>query len=1388
MRCRMKKIAMLLAGIGVLCAGNRSGYGGTISIRGGGDPVVRVEDVRSDGLRLRVDLPSFESESVQAAGRAFQRLHFEGYGSWGEPGKPELPVISRLVLLPDRADWRWEVVEAESIELENYDIAPLQPETIESPASPVVPEPVYDEASYRQDEWLPSEAVALGKPVISRGYRLGRLEIHPLQYNPLRRVLRVYHRLTIDLTFSGEGENPVQRATVPKSRVFSRMIMSSVVNPRPLLDEDTVLGGYLFITPPNLENTLQTRLVDWKKEKGFPCTVMTTTQAGGTAAAIKSTIQNLYNTAEVPPDYLVLVGDEDYGMPTFFYTNPSAYNEQCGTDLPYTLLEGDDYFPDLLAGRLSVDSDNELMIVCNKIRGYERDPYMTNQSWFTQGLMVYDYDGSESCRTTKERCAQLMLQNGYTTVSQVTNPPTYSGATPINNAINAGVTFVNYRGYGSYSSWTPPNYSSSNINSLTNGYMLPVITSIVCGGGCFTVSTDPCFGEAWLRYGTATTPKGAVSFIGPSSLHTHTRWNNCIDGGIYQGIFAEGIPDLGSALLRGKMELYNNMPYNLGPGGTTNSVECYFHIYNILGDPGLALWTGVPTQLTVTCPTELPQGVNAFNITVTASGAPVQDALVCIYNAVIGVQKTAWTNADGGAVIDLGNLSSGYYAITVTGQNLKPYHATLTVSQQSVALGMDSYTLDDDMIGESSGDGDGQFNPGETVELLVTLRNTGSTVTATGISGTITSADPYLTIAQGTLTGPDAAPGAVSPLNDDFNLVLSSEAPHSHIVPILLNAACAQGSWSNIIQLPVVAPLAEIVQYIVMNPGNLLNPGQSANVNFTLMNSGGDPLINCNGSLTSPNPLLTVTDAFGSWGTINAGASAANVGNPFTMQASGSCPPGTTVLLQLIVTANGYADTILVNFTVGQVSLVDPTGPDGYGYRCYENRDGQYAQAPTYSWIEASTQPGHVQLNLPDYGNEQDCSVLQALPFPFRYYGWNYNQMTICSNGWIAMGAAYMTGTQSSTLFDNARNWNIPAALGPSAMIAPFWDDLQMGSGSVHYWYNSAEHFVVVEWKQVRTAGGWGENTFEAILYDPAYHFTPTGDGEIVFQYALFNNVDADENYCTIGIENPQQSDGVKVTYANYYSAGAGPITAGTALKFSTGFDFTPLVPNVVITLTPYGAPILIPISGGSFTFDVSLENEETTPLAVSAWIDVTLPNGSLYGPVLGPVNLTLPVGVPILRQRTQTVPGSAPAGVYHYNAYVGSYPATIWDSTSFAFSKLTDGYERWEAFWKNDGESFTDCVGSEEGETPHRFFLHSARPNPFNPETRILFELAEAAPVDVGIFDLRGRRVAVLAHAMFDAGVHELIWGASDFPSGIYFCLLRAGDFRAAQKLVLLK
>ena len=105
---------------------------------------------------------------------------------------------------------------------------------------------------------------------------------------------------------------------------------------------------------------------------------------------------------------------------------------------------------------------------------------------------------------------------------------------------------------------------------------------------------------------------------------------------------------------------------------------------------------------------------------------------------------------------------------------------------------------------------------------------------------------------------------------------------------------------------------------------------------------------------------------------------------------------------------------------------------------------------------------------------------------------------------------------------------------------------------------------------------------------------------------------------------------------------------------------------NVSIDLTPITYPIVLPDSGGSFDYLLTVTNQGGSPITATVWCMATLPNGTSWGPALGPVTETLGAGQSQSFQRTQNVPPRAPYGYYTFHAYVGIYPDTIWSQDQF--------------------------------------------------------------------------------------------------------------------------
>jgi len=95
---------------------------------------------------------------------------------------------------------------------------------------------------------------------------------------------------------------------------------------------------------------------------------------------------------------------------------------------------------------------------------------------------------------------------------------------------------------------------------------------------------------------------------------------------------------------------------------------------------------------------------------------------------------------------------------------------------------------------------------------------------------------------------------------------------------------------------------------------------------------------------------------------------------------------------------------------------------------------------------------------------------------------------------------------------------------------------------------------------------------------------------------------------------------------------------------------------------------------------------------------------------------------------------------------------------------------------------------GESVGETPTSYELMQNYPNPFNPTTTIEYSLPAPSTVDMRIYNPLGQQVAVLVSEPQVAGRHSIDWVAENFPSGVYYCRLRAGTFSQTIRLMLIK
>ncbi|MGB4729594.1 MAG: T9SS type A sorting domain-containing protein, partial [Candidatus Hydrothermia bacterium] len=336
-----------------------------------------------------------------------------------------------------------------------------------------------------------------------------------------------------------------------------------------------------------------------------------------------------------------------------------------------------------------------------------------------------------------------------------------------------------------------------------------------------------------------------------------------------------------------------------------------------------------------------------------------------------------------------------------------------------------------------------------------------------------------------------------------------------------------------VIFIPSLQYVRYEVEEVEGNGNGVPDPGETVNLYLVLGNSL-TPVRNVEGHLVAMDENSEVLDSVSIYGDIESFGS--STGDGFRV----SIVPSVDIeglSYRLYVVGSGYSDTIDISLPVGRY-----VGPCNYGYRAFTDLSFYEGLSPEYSWIEIK----NIGTQIASTGDDVYASV--TLPFTFKFFGTNQTSLTVSSNGWVGFGS-YSSASYSNT--------GIPNSSSPNNIVAITWDDLNpnaAGSGKIWYYHDTESHIFIVEYDSVYHYGTSVPLKAEVILYNPAYYPTVTGDGDIVIQYKVTPGQD---DY-TCGIENASGNDGIGYYYDGTYAAGADPIVAGRAIKFTT--DTTGLV------------------------------------------------------------------------------------------------------------------------------------------------------------------------------------------------------------------------------------
>jgi len=911
----------------------------------------KVEEKSSTSFTIKASLASLSITPTTTKAGSFVNLESEGLIKIFDAGLPNIPVISKLIEIPQDATVSYNIInfDEEIIDLADYDITskicPAQP-TVFKNVDAITLDFIYNQSVYQTNEYINTEIVTIEEIGMMRATRLGRVEINPIQYNPVKNQLRILNNIQIEIVF--ENAN-IQKTNELKTKYYSTYfnnanseIINYDVNSSKELITDVPVN-YVIVSLPEFHDALQP-FIEWKKLKGFNVIEAYTNNpsVGTTTTSIKSYLQTMYNSAN-PQTFVLIVGDHQQ-IPAWAGTTGGHV-----TDLYYMDYTNDN-IPDVYSGRFSATTVAELTPQITKTLEYEKYE-MPDPSYLSRVVMVA---GDDSNFEITHGNGQINYGTNYyfngdndiTSHTYLQPLDNNAASIQIRQNISDGVGFGNYTAHCSPSGWGTPSFTISNIASLTNAHKYGLLIGNCCQSNQFQ---DNSFGENLLR----AVDKGAIGYIGGTNSSTWDEdfwwavgFQNAVENppydanlGAYDGLFHNRANELVTSdwyITQGQMNICGNLAVEASTSGTK---KYYWEIYMLMGDPSVMNYLGVPEAINY----ELTPNVMLIgSSSIQISTNPVVPFAYIAVNQ--GGERLALVMTDefGVANIEFSNaLSNETVTLVMTAQNKQPVIEEITpITSNAPYVLLDSYTPENATYNSET-------------QIDATLENVaafGSGYDANSVTATLSLAipDQYIIINDAVADFGNIIAGTTSNLTDAFSVTISDDVPDQHQFNLIISMTSSDNiTWQSNMKIIANAPelSAELEEIndnnadfaIVSNPAtyvmineqyeyrlsilsnsgnsnNQLDAGETALIRLNTGNIGHADIQNATCYLSSNSQYITIN-------TNNIYINDISIGdefpNDFSITVAEGTPIGTVVNLDFTFVYAGYEEVKSISVPVG---------------------------------------------------------------------------------------------------------------------------------------------------------------------------------------------------------------------------------------------------------------------------------------------------------------------------------------------------------------------------------------------------------------------------------------------------------------------------------------
>ncbi|HOK26512.1 MAG TPA: C25 family cysteine peptidase [Bacteroidales bacterium] len=812
------------------------------------DSSEKIQVLKSDDeLIIYYRINQFHIQSVNTSEGDFYRLSIPGHNTTTEPGKPEVPVYSTLLSIPDG-----KVPEIKIKDIKTRIIYPArdnfrgkvfprqsdQPKSSENQQKTLL----IDKEIYGKKGFIISDTIKIENIGKTRNTNLANLMIYPVRYDPHDNRLEIITSMKLIISFSKGTSVNLRSESLP----FIQNLSKGVLN----YDTGDLITGYseepvkMVILTDTAFRKILNPYIKWKTQKGFRITTLYRGKglAGNSFTELKDTLLKIYRYEEskgIPPEYLLIVGDVN--------RIPISDGTSNYTDLYYSTFDGTgDYLPEMFTGRLPVADTAELRAVVKKLIQYEKFEFADTNKYYTRTLLTAGNDDGHAVYMNGQlRYAEKYYINSSNNIENhiFYYPSSINARDSIIKLFNSGIGFVNYSGHGNAYGWLSPSLKSDDVVNFTNKNMYPFVISNACLTGQYTISNS--FGNTLIK----SSEKGAIGFIGCSNdsyWNEDFYWSVGVGAisfdpkyeetglGAYDRLFHKsGEKASDWYITMGQINYAGNLSVT---ASTTQRKKYYWEIYNLMGDPSIIPYIGTPDTFKINLPDTLPDGLKSLSLTIEPYSYIAISHFDTLWDA-------SFASPSGSVTLDLPGSSNDSCLIVVTGQNKIPLVKKVYIRN----IDREYINLAKFELNDNQGNNNGKADYDEKIYIKLTVSNLGLSPAKKLFVKISSPSQELLTIENdsvyiGTIDGR-------SEIITDNQLLIKTAAyipDRSYVtLNIKIGDSLTVKEYNKDIRL--YAPLPEILNCVIDDSGSgngdfIADPGESMDLIIKVRNRGSSPV------------------------------------------------------------------------------------------------------------------------------------------------------------------------------------------------------------------------------------------------------------------------------------------------------------------------------------------------------------------------------------------------------------------------------------------------------------------------------------------------------------------------------------------------------------------